>query len=139
MELSSCYKQTDAGMIPEEWEAISIFDLSDRRKELFDDGDWIEAEYLTSSGIRLIQTGNIGEGQFTDKESKKYISEESFKKLGCKALQVGDLLICRLAEPAGRACILPLHRRGKNHHRRRCHDLPSAIISCRSSIFGERI
>ncbi|NOT89195.1 MAG: hypothetical protein HOP03_13585 [Lysobacter sp.] len=107
MELSSCYKQTDAGMIPEEWEAISIFDLSDRRKELFDDGDWIEAEYLTSSGIRLIQTGNIGEGQFTDKESKKYISEESFKKLGCKALQVGDLLICRLAEPAGRACILP--------------------------------
>ena len=101
------YKQTEVGPIPDDWEERSIFDLADRRKELFDDGDWIEAEYLTDGGIRLVQTGNIGEGRFTDKESKKYISAESFTKLGCKDLQVGDILICRLAEPAGRACILP--------------------------------
>ena len=90
-----------------EWEVKTLYDLADRKKELFDDGDWIEAEFLTESGIRLVQTGNIGEGQFTDKESKKYISDSSFKKLGCKELQIGDILICRLAEPAGRACILP--------------------------------
>jgi type I restriction enzyme, S subunit len=90
-----------------EWEEKSLFALADEKKELFDDGDWIEAEFLTESGIRLVQTGNIGEGQFNDKEVKKYISPESFKKLQCKALQIGDILICRLAEPAGRACILP--------------------------------
>jgi type I restriction enzyme S subunit len=90
-----------------EWEAKCLFELAARKKELFDDGDWIEAEFLTESGIRLVQTGNIGEGQFTDKDSKKYISADSFKKLGCKDLQIGDILICRLAEPAGRACILP--------------------------------
>jgi type I restriction enzyme S subunit len=101
------YKQTEVGVIPEEWEVKSLFDLAERRKDLFDDGDWIEAEYLTDGGIRLIQTGNIGEGNFADKQSKKYISAESFKKLRCKDLQVGDILICRLAEPAGRACILP--------------------------------
>jgi len=90
-----------------EWETKTLFELADCRKELFDDGDWIEAEYLTESGIRLVQTGNIGEGKFVDKNAKKYISSDSFKKLGCKNLQIGDILICRLAEPAGRACILP--------------------------------
>jgi type I restriction enzyme S subunit len=90
-----------------DWEVKSLFQLADQKKEFFDDGDWIEAEFLTESGIRLVQTGNIGEGQFTDKESKKYISADSFKKLRCKELQIGDVLICRLAEPAGRACLLP--------------------------------
>ena len=90
-----------------DWELRSLFDLAERKKELFDDGDWIEAEFLTDKGIRLVQTGNIGKGHFTDKDTRKYISAEAFKKLGCKEIQVGDLLICRLAEPAGRACILP--------------------------------
>jgi type I restriction enzyme S subunit len=90
-----------------EWDRKKLADLVENRKELFDDGDWIEAEYITESGIRLIQTGNIGEGIFLDKESKKYISEDSYQKLRCKEVKVGDLLICRLAEPAGRACIMP--------------------------------
>jgi type I restriction enzyme S subunit len=91
----------------DEWEVKTLLELAEGKKELFDDGDWIEAEFLTDSGIRLVQTGNIGEGTFADKQAKKYISAESFNKLGCKELQVGDILICRLAEPAGRACILP--------------------------------
>jgi type I restriction enzyme S subunit len=90
-----------------EWEVKSLLDIAEQRKELFDDGDWVEAEFLAESGIRLVQTGNIGEGHFIDKESKKYISADSFKKLRCKDLHIGDILICRLAEPAGRACIFP--------------------------------
>lgn len=90
-----------------EWEVKTLLDLAERKKELFDDGDWVEAEFLTDRGIRLVQTGNIGEGHFADKESQKYISAASFEKLRCKDLRVGDLLICRLAEPAGRTCILP--------------------------------
>lgn len=92
---------------PKDWKLLSIASLADDSKELFDDGDWVEAEYLTDSGIRLIQTGNVGEGTFVDKEKRKYISEESYTKLKCKELIVGDILICRLADPAGRACILP--------------------------------
>ncbi len=90
-----------------EWEVKSLFELAGHSKELFDDGDWIEAEYLTESGIRLVQTGNMGEGNFIDRDVKKFISADSFKKLRCKELQIGDILICRLADPAGRACILP--------------------------------
>lgn len=91
----------------EGWEVKSIFELAEFKKELFDDGDWIESEHITTHGIRLIQTGNIGIGKYVEKENRKYIYQESFLKLKCKVLQEGDLLICRLAEPAGRACIFP--------------------------------
>lgn len=100
-------KQSDLGEIPEDWEVKTVFELVGCQKNLFDDGDWIEAEHITNNGIRLIQTGNIGVGRYVEKDLKKYIYEESFEKLKCKELHEGDLLICRLAEPAGRACILP--------------------------------
>jgi type I restriction enzyme S subunit len=91
----------------EGWEERTLHQLADDKKELFDDGDWIEAEHITDNGIRIIQTGNIGVGCYVEKENKKYIFEKSFYKLKCKLLMEGDLLICRLAEPAGRACVLP--------------------------------
>lgn len=90
-----------------EWESRSILDIADNQKALFDDGDWVEAEHITDQGIRLVQTGNIGEGTFVEKAARKYIYEASFEKLKCKELKEGDVLICRLAEPAGRACLLP--------------------------------
>mgnify|MGYP003902228303 CR=1 FL=1 len=30
--------------------------------EVFADGDWVESKDQSSEGIRLIQTGNVGEG-----------------------------------------------------------------------------
>ena len=100
------YKMTELGEIPEDWEVKTVFELANNQKELFNDGDWIESEHITSDGIRLLQTGNIGIGKFIENEQhKKYIFEESFFKLNCKPLRNGDILICRLADPAGRSCI----------------------------------
>ena len=90
-----------------DWEVRSLLDLAGGKKELFDDGDWIESEHITDKGIRLVQTGNIGIGAFVEKDDKKYIFEESFLSLRCKEIRQGDLLICRLADPAGRSCVLP--------------------------------
>ena len=100
-------KPSELGEIPEDWDVQTVYELAEGQKSLFDDGDWIEAEYITDKGVRLIQTGNIGVGRYQEKENKKYISDSSFIKLKCKELKQGDLLICRLAEPAGRACIFP--------------------------------
>ena len=91
----------------EGWEVKKIIELSENKKELFDDGDWVESEHIINEGVRLIQTGNIGVGKYLEKGSKKYISENSFIELKCKPLIKGDILICRLADPAGRACIFP--------------------------------
>ena len=101
-----CYKQTEVGVIPDDWETKTLLELAEGKKELFDDGDWIEAEHITTRGVRLIQTGNIGIGKFIEKDERKYIYETSFVSLSCKELKQGDLLICRLAEPAGRSCVL---------------------------------
>ncbi len=99
------FKQSELGEIPKDWGVKTVYELAEKQKSQFDDGDWVEAEHITDRGIRLIQTGNIGIGQYVEKDTKKYIYPTSFEKLKCKELQKGDLLICRLAEPAGRACI----------------------------------
>ena len=75
---------------------------------VFTDGDWIESKDQSDFGIRLVQTGNIGEGTYLEKEARaKYISEETFDKLKCTEVFTGDILVSRLPEPVGRACILP--------------------------------
>ncbi|MEJ7822138.1 MAG: restriction endonuclease subunit S [Chitinophagaceae bacterium] len=75
---------------------------------VFEDGDWIESKDQSNGGIRLIQTGNIGNGFFKDRgEKARYISKETFKRLRCTEIFEGDCLISRLPDPVGRACILP--------------------------------
>src|SRR5690625_1256087 len=73
------------------------------------DGDWIEKEHIFNQGeYRIIQTGNLGVGEFLDKEkSVKYFYQKDFEQLKANEIFAGDILISRLAEPAGRAIILP--------------------------------
>lgn len=86
------------------WEQRKLASLCEK----FTDGDWIEAKDQSRSGVRLIQTGNVGLGEYIDKPSnKKWISEETFGHLNCEEVFAGDILISRLPEPAGRACIVP--------------------------------
>jgi len=74
---------------------------------VFEDGDWIESKDQSTNGIRLIQTGNIGNGFFKDRgEKARYISEDTFKKLKCTEIFERDCLISRLPDPVGRACII---------------------------------
>jgi type I restriction enzyme, S subunit len=76
--------------------------------EVFADGDWIESKDQSPGGMRLIQTGNVGEGVFKDRAEKaRYISELTFKRLRCTEIFEGDCLISRLPDPVGRSCILP--------------------------------
>jgi restriction endonuclease S subunit len=76
--------------------------------EVFDDGDWIESKDQASSGVRLIQTGNVGDGEFKDRSDKaRFISEPTFSRLRCTEIFPGDLLVSRLPDPVGRACLIP--------------------------------
>lgn len=75
---------------------------------IFEDGDWIESKDQSIEGVRLIQTGNVGNGFFKDRgEKARYISEETFRRLKCTEIVKGDCLISRLPDPVGRACIIP--------------------------------
>ena len=86
------------------WEQRKLGELCEK----FADGDWIEAKDQSGYGIRLVQTGNIGLGEYLDKpNNKKWVSEDTFNRLHCEEVFTGDILISRLPEPAGRACIVP--------------------------------
>lgn len=72
------------------------------------DGDWIEKKDQSPTGIRLLQTGNIGVGIYKDKSnSPHYISLDTFNRLHCEEVFAGDILLSRLPEPVGRACLVP--------------------------------
>lgn len=87
------------------WQTKPLVDVC----EIFADGDWIESKDQSPEGIRLIQTGNIGEGKFKSRgEKARYISEITFKRLRCTEIFDGDCLISRLPEPVGRSCLLPI-------------------------------
>ena len=80
---------------------------------LFTDGDWIESKDQDPKGeIRLIQLADIGDGVFIDK-SKRFINKETAIKLRCTFLEEGDILIARMPDPLGRACIFPLKGQNK--------------------------
>ena len=94
------------GEIPTHWEVRRIKSLARPDRKSFVDGDWIELPFITSDGIRLIQTGNIGVGEYREK-GYRYITEETFRALNCTEFRPGDVLICRLGEPVARACLAP--------------------------------
>ena len=75
---------------------------------MFADGDWIESKDQSDDGIRLIQTGNIGNGIYLDKgERARFIDNSTFDRLHCTEVLPEDILISRLPDPVGRACIIP--------------------------------
>lgn len=94
------------GEIPAHWNVKPIRALAQSGYRTFTDGDWIESPFITDKGIRLIQTGNIGIGYYKE-QGFRYISDGTFSDLRCTEVMPGDVLICRLADPVGRACVAP--------------------------------
>lgn len=75
---------------------------------VFTDGDWIESKDQSEDGIRLIQTGNVGNAFYIDKDERaRFISEDTFNRLNCTEVKPFDILVSRLPDPVGRACIIP--------------------------------
>ena len=92
--------------VPEGWQISSVEDLL-TPDCLFSDGDWVESKDQDPAGTnRLLQLADIGDGRFVNK-SNRFMNDEQFNRLNCTQLQEGDVLIARMPEPIGRACILP--------------------------------
>lgn len=94
------------GDVPAHWEVLPIRALAKEEPGAFTDGDWIEAPFITDEGVRLVQTGNIGVGVYKE-QGFKFVSEQTLNDLNCTEFNPGDVLICRLADPVGRACLAP--------------------------------
>lgn len=74
---------------------------------LFIDGDWIESKDQDPNGeIRLTQLADVGDGIWRDR-SNRFLTKVRAEQLGCTFLNAEDVLIARMADPLGRACIFP--------------------------------
>ena len=108
-------------------DSVPRYELSSLCSE-FLDGDWIESKDQSDAGYRLVQTGNVGVGEYIDKSGRaRFVSEETFKRLNCTEIFSGDILFSRLPEPLGRCCIIP-------------EDFPKAItaVDCTIARLNER-
>ncbi|OBY49537.1 restriction endonuclease subunit S [Aggregatibacter aphrophilus] len=93
-------------VLPEGWEYKSILSLIPK-DGIISDGDWIESKDQDVNGdVRLIQLADIGDGEFKNK-SRRYLTSEKAKELNCTYLKPNDILIARMPDPIGRACVFP--------------------------------
>ena len=119
-------------LFPQEGEKVPKY----RFKEFEKDGEWVEktlndtadkkikwsftggpfgsnlmASDYTANGFRIIQLQNIGDGVFND-DNKIYASIEKADELLSCNIYAGDIIISKMGDPVGRACVIPntLHR-----------------------------
>lgn len=97
--------------LPKNWVDVTIPEFI-TKDDIFIDGDWIETKDQDPEGqVRLIQLADIGIRTFRNK-SNRFMNIDNAKKLNCTFLNQGDILVARMPDPIGRACIFPL--RGEN-------------------------
>jgi len=88
------------------WRQMSLAELL-RSEDIFNDGDWVESKDQDPNGeVRLIQLADVGDGTFRNR-SNRFLTKVKAIELGCTFLKRGDILIARMPDPLGRACIFP--------------------------------
>lgn len=74
---------------------------------VFSDGDWVETKDQDPQGdVRLTQLADIGDGAWRNR-SQRYMTREAADRLSCSFLRPGDVLVARMPDPLGRACVFP--------------------------------
>ncbi|MGO8950852.1 MAG: restriction endonuclease subunit S [Ktedonobacterales bacterium] len=92
--------------LPVGWATASLGQLI-ASDGIFIDGDWVESKDQDPLGdVRLVQLADVGDGQYRNR-SARFLTSEKAGELGCTYLNEGDILIARMPDPLGRACIFP--------------------------------
>lgn len=92
--------------LPPGWSVAPLAELIDLNG-IFVDGDWVESKDQDPDGeVRLVQLADVGEGYFRDRSNRR-LTQEKAVALRCTELRSGDILIARMPDPLGRACIYP--------------------------------
>lgn len=92
--------------LPSGWVYAQIPDLIGARG-VFNDGDWVESKDQDPDGdVRLIQLADIGDGHYINK-SNRFLTRSRAEDLRCTFLNKGDVLLARMPDPLGRACLFP--------------------------------
>ena len=92
--------------LPAGW-SLATLDEMIGKSGVFVDGDWIESKDQDPEGdVRLIQLADVGDGLYRNK-SARFLADAKARELKCTFLKRGDVLVARMPDPLGRACIFP--------------------------------
>lgn len=94
MEVRRGYKQTEIGVIPEDWDAKSVREVAQIKTGPF--GTLLKAsEYSESEGVPLISVGEIGAGKFEVTERTPLAPRAVIRRLPQYVLRTGDVVFGR--------------------------------------------
>ena len=92
--------------LPKGWAKTTIDNMI-LQDGLFKDGDWVETKDQDPNGkVRLTQLADIKKFEFRIK-SNRFMNKTTAEKLDCTFLKKNDILVARMPDPLGRACIFP--------------------------------
>ena len=110
MEVRSGYKQTEVGVIPEDWEVTPLESITPpNRKNGIVDGPFgsnLKTIHYRSSGIPIITSGYVTDGKF-HAEKYLYVDEAKFREEKRSSVQAGDIVMAKIGERCGASAILP--------------------------------
>ena len=105
MKLKPGYKQTEVGVIPEEWETRPCSEMSERIMV----GIVIRpTQYYVRHGVPAFRSANIREDGITDSDLV-YITDASNTLLTKSQTRTGDVLTVRTGYPGTSAVVRPVH------------------------------
>jgi type I restriction enzyme S subunit len=109
-EIRPGYKQTDVGVIPEDWEvdALRTVTPANRANGIVDGpfGSNLKTIHYRKSGIPIITSGYVTDGCFVA-DSYLYVDEEKFKAEKRSAVVAGDIVMAKIGARCGATAILP--------------------------------
>src|SRR6266404_5242629 len=106
MEMKTGYKQTEVGVIPEEWAVVTATEAC----ELVVDCKNRTPPVVAESDYAVVRTPNVRDGRFV-LEDLRFTDENSYRVWTARAVpQFGDIMITREA-PLGEVCAVPADRK----------------------------
>ncbi len=92
------------------WRTTKLIDVADKNvKWSFIGGPFgsnLKSSDYTPEGVRVIQLQNIGDAEFKD-DYKIFTSEEKANELLSNNIYPGDIILSKMGDPVGRACLIP--------------------------------
>ncbi|TFV51813.1 restriction endonuclease subunit S [Blastococcus sp. TF02A_35] len=91
--------------VPAGWRELSLSQIAEGG--VFSDGDWVESKDQDAAGtVRLTQLADVGTARFRDR-SDRWMRPDQVAAVRGTLLKPGDVLIARMPDPIGRACLFP--------------------------------
>lgn len=110
MELRPGYKQTEVGVIPEEWDVDSLDSVTPVRvRNGIVDGPFgsnLKTIHYRKSGIPIITSGYVTDGRFLA-DTYLYVDEDKFEEEKRSAVRPGDIVMAKIGARCGASAILP--------------------------------